>query len=622
MATGTCRGSLQRLQELPDSSYCKQIVEGGKHPNRCQLGVLYQELTQLTPRADSADTSGRGFGWAVLLLLEKYREYKWMLLDPRMKKMECFKKISTEMRAMGHQFSPDQCCKKFDNMKSRHKIIRDRNGKTGRGRSSWVYFDLMEDLMSGIPRFNLLTLYRQKKGRAKRIPLCKDVAALSEFLSKKSVEAIGSLETDNVEGNHDVIVKKAWNNLAEVTLTQLILSNRRRQGEVSKLKPSDLTNPGSQDSGGEGSNCLEDSGKWLLSLSTTSSSLATEQVPQADRHATLAVDMDKSVCSACKGSLVGTRTGSSTETFLNTKQYRGIHGGLKMPSPILQRSVKQMEREYEDVVGTLLHTDQVMWRVVCKLSKKNEVVCIEGNRCNVGHLVVQLFASLRLHFTLKDSNRHLEESSTFEEAGSPGEGGKTDGDARRSGEGFQESQSSHGDSEVATGSGKGLPRVQTTGGRVGLCRGETDSHPESEVEEAPPVKLHRKSTSKWPKMPPVDAEQTSGSEDGKAVRRPPAGSPGIWLPKYGVSGDRPGWGHAREEAKLDKVCSDSPGPAVRVVAHSTSGVVGPEFVTGDRTQQLYCRRVYSLEVRGATGGRVFCDYWDAVFVGVYIRRRL
>ncbi|KAK7478841.1 hypothetical protein BaRGS_00029940 [Batillaria attramentaria] len=41
-----------------------------------------------------------------------------------------------------------------------------------------------------------------------------------------------------------------------------------------------------------------------------------------------------------------------------------------------------------------------------------------------------------------------------------------------------------------------------------------------------------------------------------------------------------------------------------------------------RTQQLYCRRVYSLEARGATGGRVFCDYWDAVFTGVYIRRRL
>ncbi|KAK7465993.1 hypothetical protein BaRGS_00037430, partial [Batillaria attramentaria] len=92
------------------------------------------------------------------------------------------------------------------------------------------------------------TLYRQKKGRAKRIPLCKDVAALSEFLSKKSVEAIGNLETDSVERNHDVIVKKAWNNLAEVTLTQLILFNRRRQGEVSKLKLSDLTNPGSQDS--------------------------------------------------------------------------------------------------------------------------------------------------------------------------------------------------------------------------------------------------------------------------------------------------------------------------------------------------------------------------------------
>jgi len=33
----------------------------------------------------------------------------------------------------------------------RYKIIKDKNGRTGHGRSSWVYFDVMDEMMRGDP---------------------------------------------------------------------------------------------------------------------------------------------------------------------------------------------------------------------------------------------------------------------------------------------------------------------------------------------------------------------------------------------------------------------------------------------------------------------------------------
>jgi hypothetical protein len=78
------------------------------------------------------------------------------------------------------------------------------------------------------------TLYKKKKGTHKRIPLCKDVAKLSEHLQGKSQEASEKL----CDGTSDT--KKAWVDLAETTLAQTFLFNRRRQKEVSTLKLSDL----------------------------------------------------------------------------------------------------------------------------------------------------------------------------------------------------------------------------------------------------------------------------------------------------------------------------------------------------------------------------------------------
>ncbi|XP_078314008.1 uncharacterized protein LOC111109333 [Crassostrea virginica] len=76
------------------------------------------------------------------------------------------------------------------------------------------------------------TLKEMKRNQVQLIPLTDDVMLLNDFLSKEIQEAQQRL----TENKND---KDAWCHLNEMTLAQLILFNRRRQGEASKLKISD-----------------------------------------------------------------------------------------------------------------------------------------------------------------------------------------------------------------------------------------------------------------------------------------------------------------------------------------------------------------------------------------------
>ncbi|KAK7478809.1 hypothetical protein BaRGS_00029908 [Batillaria attramentaria] len=59
--------------------------------------------------------------------------------------------MAKEMNANGCSFTADACTKKTENLKTRYKIIKDKNAWTGHGRSSWVYFDLMDDILRTDP---------------------------------------------------------------------------------------------------------------------------------------------------------------------------------------------------------------------------------------------------------------------------------------------------------------------------------------------------------------------------------------------------------------------------------------------------------------------------------------
>jgi hypothetical protein len=73
-----------------------------------------------------------------------------------------------------------------------------------------------------------------KKNKPKPLPLSEDVKCLTEYLKERMNDALTTLEKENTN-------KAAYKELCKSLLTLLILFNRRRSGEVSKMKITDYS---------------------------------------------------------------------------------------------------------------------------------------------------------------------------------------------------------------------------------------------------------------------------------------------------------------------------------------------------------------------------------------------
>ena len=85
----------------------------------------------------------------------------------------------------------------------------------------------------------LRTLYEGKRNQVKALPLTEDIVRLSKYLkdeSKKCKDSLTSSSTSTVENS------LCWKKLNEMTLSRIILFNRRRQGEASRIKIDDYQN--------------------------------------------------------------------------------------------------------------------------------------------------------------------------------------------------------------------------------------------------------------------------------------------------------------------------------------------------------------------------------------------
>ena len=83
-----------------------------------------------------------------------------------------------------------------------------------------------------IARHALDTLQDKKRNKVNILPLSSDVVKLNEYLNKVSGILSTQLTQMQVDGCG---VEETWRLLAEATLAQIIIFNRRQQGEVSKM---------------------------------------------------------------------------------------------------------------------------------------------------------------------------------------------------------------------------------------------------------------------------------------------------------------------------------------------------------------------------------------------------
>jgi len=93
--------------------------------------------------------SGEATHWSrpmTLSLLNFCREQKEDLHDPSKKKKNIWRVIADAMAAKGYTITGGGCEKKMRNLKQTYKNIKDNNNKTGRGRKSWEFFEILEEI--------------------------------------------------------------------------------------------------------------------------------------------------------------------------------------------------------------------------------------------------------------------------------------------------------------------------------------------------------------------------------------------------------------------------------------------------------------------------------------------
>jgi len=104
-----------------------------------------------TTSPDDINPQGSAAVWnkeKTLLLLDLCTQYKDDLRDSSKRKKNIWIKIAKAMTSKGYTVTWLVCEKKMRNLKQTYKNIKDNNSKTGRGRRTWEFFDIMDKLLA------------------------------------------------------------------------------------------------------------------------------------------------------------------------------------------------------------------------------------------------------------------------------------------------------------------------------------------------------------------------------------------------------------------------------------------------------------------------------------------
>lgn len=77
---------------------------------------------------------------SIQVQLETCKRNKWV-----------YEKIATQMKEAGYDRSADQCREKAKKLKGEYRKVKDKQGKTGTGRVTWKFFDVLDDLLGTRP---------------------------------------------------------------------------------------------------------------------------------------------------------------------------------------------------------------------------------------------------------------------------------------------------------------------------------------------------------------------------------------------------------------------------------------------------------------------------------------
>lgn len=76
------------------------------------------------------------------LLLARYEDLQESYDNGKLTNRKLFDMISKEMREHHYPFSGTQCSDKMENLKKKHKNIKDWNNVSGNSKKTWIHYDV------------------------------------------------------------------------------------------------------------------------------------------------------------------------------------------------------------------------------------------------------------------------------------------------------------------------------------------------------------------------------------------------------------------------------------------------------------------------------------------------
>ena len=112
------------------------------------------------------------------------------------------------------------------------------------------------------------------------------------------------------------------------------------------------------------------------------------------------------VCNTCSNKIVGqVEPDNPNHEFIAAKSY----GKLQSPSKLLLGTVQLLELKYRKVIASLIHQKCIKAKLICELSKLEN---LQKLKCELSHLdiLVLHLVNIRLHHTIKEINQNLRDN--------------------------------------------------------------------------------------------------------------------------------------------------------------------------------------------------------------------
>ncbi|KAK4884873.1 hypothetical protein RN001_001144 [Aquatica leii] len=120
-----------------------------------ELNNTATDTTRVIEDNDATETTTHNWSDSeIKLLLSLYSDYKKDFEGKKFTNKSLWLKIALQMNKDGYNLTWEQCDNKFKNLKKAYKKVIDNNSKTGRGRMSFKFFDLMDSLFSKNPEIH------------------------------------------------------------------------------------------------------------------------------------------------------------------------------------------------------------------------------------------------------------------------------------------------------------------------------------------------------------------------------------------------------------------------------------------------------------------------------------